>query len=755
MLRRSFLLTKNRMLNQLLIGIIILSGSYLLVDRYWMDSHSLDHSIPTQSDWVDYGPIFYAGDLGEWDYQLFGGFTASTVKKDGVFYLYYQGASAYRTSPDDTVLWRAIGVATSQDGINFTKSENNPVITWFPHGNGEEGAVSAGTAVDSSGNIVVHYGANTEFNKSLVNADVHAAVSPDGLNFTDIGAVIHHDDPSIWGSGDEIFPITTIHDNGQWIVYYLPNGIIESGFLGVAWGDHYTEFTKSSRARSGIFPIKGWGTGSHAKISSNKYAVFVDNIRKGTTQVYLMSPKNPAKLSLPVETYRFDEVLQASIYLDKDARTWFMFYRGSDYYGVKIAPDGEIDQTAPTSPGKILANPISYNQVKITWDPAFDPDTGIAVYQIYRDGKNISTVKGWSYIDNGLSELSEYNYQVQAVNYHGVEGPISESVIVQTLADNSPPHLTYVSEFNNQLTVTFNEPVSQETALDISNYQIKDGVNILNAKPEQDGKTIILTTTPHNQNTSYTLKMENIQDKAQTPNLNPGQEIEYTPSLVFGLVGEWGFNEGGGEVALDRSNFGNHGYLRYLDKSGPEWTEGILGSALRFNGFDDQVTIPLASPLLEAFKDSYSIVLWVKPTGVPLNNSPNNEYYSIFSLGNMRLSYTSDQNFRATVNLENSQTVTVLSDIYSPNEWHHLAMVVNNPEKNLRLYIDGKEGQRSPGSFQGELASTPDGPIYIGTSDPLEGRYENRLEGLVDQVKVFSKAISEDEAYLIFQAEKP
>jgi len=99
--------------------------------------------VPAQSEWTDYGTIFESGNLGEWDYQLFGGFTTAAIKKAGIYHLYFQGASGYRIV-DDSVTWRSIGVAISPDGINFTKHSDNPVITWFPNGNGEEGAVSGG-----------------------------------------------------------------------------------------------------------------------------------------------------------------------------------------------------------------------------------------------------------------------------------------------------------------------------------------------------------------------------------------------------------------------------------------------------------------------------------------------------------------------------------------------------------------------------------------------------------------------------------
>jgi hypothetical protein len=46
--------------------------------------------------------------------------------------------------------------------------------------------------------------------------------------------------------------------------------------------------------------------------------------------------------------------------------------------------------------------------------------------------------------------------------------------------------------------------------------------------------------------------------------------MEYTTSPVSDMVGEWGFNEGEGRTAFDRSNFGNNGELVYLDREGPE-----------------------------------------------------------------------------------------------------------------------------------------------------------------------------------------
>jgi hypothetical protein len=383
-------------------------------------------SIPAQSDWVDYGTIFSQGDEGEWDYYLYGGFTNTVVKKDGVFYLYYQGASDYQTAFDETVLWRAIGVATSPDGMNFTKYDGNPIITWFPNEEGEEGAVSGGVTLNEDGEFILYYGANTALNSTTVNADGRLAVSQDGLMFTDQGVVLDHRDVSVWGFGDELFPIMTIQNQGEWLVYYIPNGSPQSGNLGLAKGGILDHLSESYRVRSGMSSVPVWGTGGSAKVGEDIYALFLNNVRENKVEIRLMSLTAPQQLSSPVVTYQFDEVRQATIWLDEEKRTWFMFYRGEEEYGVKLAPFGDPDTTPPTAPEEVLLTSWNDERVDLTWKPAIDEDTGIAVYRIYLDDGLVDEVKGLNFANDNAIGLSAPRYEVSAVNYHGVEGPRSK-----------------------------------------------------------------------------------------------------------------------------------------------------------------------------------------------------------------------------------------------------------------------------------------------------------------------------------------
>ncbi|MDQ3005898.1 MAG: hypothetical protein M3R47_11045 [Chloroflexota bacterium] len=295
--------------------------------------------IPSQTDWVDHGIILEAGEEGEWDYYLWGGFAFSVIKKEGTHYLYYQGASDYRTEYDETVLWRAIGVATSSDGIHFLKHEGNPILTWFPNQYGEEGAVSSGITLGESGETILYFGANTQESATTVNADVRVASSLDGLEFTDLGISLDHQDRSVWGSGDELFSVDAIYDQGQWIVYYIPNGTAESGYLAVAHGDQYRELHQSSQVTSNGKPISVWGTAGHVRLDEDIYAVILNNVREKRSEVRLMSSQSPNILSEPAAVYQFDDVQQATLLLDEESETWFMYYRTHENsYGVKLAP---------------------------------------------------------------------------------------------------------------------------------------------------------------------------------------------------------------------------------------------------------------------------------------------------------------------------------------------------------------------------------------------------------------------------------
>lgn len=75
------------------------------------------------------------------------------------------------------------------------------------------------------------------------------------------------------------------------------------------------------------------------------------------------------------------------------------------------------------------------------------------------------------------------------------------------------------------------------------------------------------------------------------------------------IIGEWRFDEGAGQLAMDSSTHGNHGTIQ-----GAQWTmDGRVGGALLFDGIDDYVRIPHAPSL--NLSEAITIEAWIYGTG--------------------------------------------------------------------------------------------------------------------------------------------
>jgi len=419
-------------------------------------------SIPKATDWVDYGPIFEAGAEGAWDFNL--NWLASVVKKKDTYYLYYVGSDGYRSDDGEAARHRAIGLATSTDGIRFTKYPGNPIMTHAPFNGEEEGANSAGVTLNTDGEFVMYYGAAFGA-KDQINADGRVAVSEDGFTFTDLARVLDHRSPlvhrlvperfhgahefvqkvfhpsALHGHGDEIFPVATFEHNGTWHVYYMPNGGTAPRTLGLAWGPSIDNLPCSVKVLDGSWkqPVRTWGNVS--QLGPDKIALFVQKLWWPDTfvEIHTAAPDAPHQLSEPVERYHIPDLKFGTVFLDSERKTWFMYYATFDrFLKLKLAPAGERDITPPAMPTNVSAVASVHDKVELSWNPANDPDTGVVQYKIYRNNRPVGSTNNHTFTDSGLAELTRYVYDIAAVNFHGLEGPAAQR-IVTTAADTGRP----------------------------------------------------------------------------------------------------------------------------------------------------------------------------------------------------------------------------------------------------------------------------------------------------------------------------
>jgi hypothetical protein len=113
------------------------------------------------------------------------------------------------------------------------------------------------------------------------------------------------------------------------------------------------------------------------------------------------------------------------------------------------------------------------------------------------------------------------------------------------------------------------------------------------------------------------------------------------------------------------------------------------------------------------------------------------------------LYYDHDGTFRAQVRLSDGAEVAVSSEVFSPGQWHHLAMVVDDVNQSLSLYVDGEEVSGSPAEYSGTLGDHDQTPFYIGTSEPLTEMYEYRFSGDIDEAQIYDRTVSSLEVQMV------
>ena len=90
------------------------------------------------------------------------------------------------------------------------------------------------------------------------------------------------------------------------------------------------------------------------------------------------------------------------------------------------------DTTHPSTPGNLVATPISSDKISITW-PAASDDVAVTSYNIYRGGTFIGTTPSSQYLDTGLNSVTTYCYMVSALDAASNESGISTQSCAITL----------------------------------------------------------------------------------------------------------------------------------------------------------------------------------------------------------------------------------------------------------------------------------------------------------------------------------
>ncbi len=197
-----------------------------------------------------------------------------------------------------------------------------------------------------------------------------------------------------------------------------------------------------------------------------------------------------------------------------------------------------------------------------------------------------------------------------------------------------------------------------------------------------------------------------------------------------GLMAEWTFDEGKGDVAGDSSGHG-----RDAKVFGASWVKQGDGFALSLDGVDDYVEFAKGPPL--GLTGPVTIEAWVKPMrkaeglscllGQDLHSFLLTFYaidHCFWYIG------AGSNNVSAKINL---------------NEWNHIAATFDG--ERMGLWLNGQQAAGRESKFKGYKKSDV---FCMGT----KGRPDlPKFKGLLDNVRVYDRALTEDEIVTHVKAE--
>lgn len=183
--------------------------------------------------------------------------------------------------------------------------------------------------------------------------------------------------------------------------------------------------------------------------------------------------------------------------------------------------------TAPV----ITTQPSSQNVIEggaATFSVTLSRSLG-ARYQWHSNGVRVLNATNATFaVSPATLGASGSTYWVGVTNSYG--GTNSTTATLTVTPDTTRPVISTVSALDpNVVSVIYSEPVEAATATNIANYGISGGITISAARFGADPRTIILSVSTLGNGVTYTLTVNNVRDRATTPNtILPGSTRNFS-----------------------------------------------------------------------------------------------------------------------------------------------------------------------------------------------------------------------------------
>jgi len=198
------------------------------------------------------------------------------------------------------------------------------------------------------------------------------------------------------------------------------------------------------------------------------------------------------------------------------------------------------------------------------------------------------------------------------------------------------------------------------------------------------------------------------------------------------LAGRWTFDDASGTTAADASKHGRKGTLGGGLSFDKDSVAGRVGKALKFDGKAGFIEIPGYKGVTGARPRTVAAWIKTKSSRGEIVSWGQDDFGKMWTFGFVR----------GRVGVRPGGGYLYMNDPVNDDAWHHVAVVVVEAERpnlhdHVKLYKDGE-----PAAIHdiGLLDLWP-----IDTGDTLDVRMGRGFNGLIDDVRIYDRALSGDE----------
>ncbi|MFG2059154.1 LamG-like jellyroll fold domain-containing protein [Micromonospora sp. NPDC048930] len=226
--------------------------------------------------------------------------------------------------------------------------------------------------------------------------------------------------------------------------------------------------------------------------------------------------------------------------------------------------------------------------------------------------------------------------------------------------------------------------------------------------------------------------------------LLPG-ELQQVPRLA----GRWKMDETSGTVAADATG----AHPATWSSTGVSRVAGVSGNAVAVNGTTGVLTT--SGPAVRT-DGSFSVSAWVQPSALTKNGIAVSQLGTAVGAFNLGWAWSDDysaylwsvRTSATDVSGSSLREATDLFDVPTAGVWTHLAAVYDAQEHSLRLYVDGQAVDQTSHASAWNAA----GALLIGRGQASNVTFSQYLTGAIDDVRVYSGALSDQAVFDIYNA---